>query len=352
MAKLRDNLRGPIGEFGSVLMLTLTVHREGSAESQYRECQEKRAVSELMRKLKRRGMVNSGRYFYVIEFHQDGYPHWHLLVDSSFVCKYKLQKLWGRGNCWVSSGPKGLRFKSNDHALNYVTKYVAKWERPFPGWVMDFPGNMRRFSCSRGLMPRKGPPRRSNAEGYGDRKRVRQTARERVGRCQTKTVTFQVVNGVCVFRQEWDIPFQDKLRSVSLATMRAIEKRRSASWGNCLESIQSRREILRAMSHSLSTPNLQTRRRKADFVRREQDRLNRQNANISARKAFVLRKLVRAGRESSPICDSSTQPPDLLGPDQQEGTHQGSQNRQTGPRRHDSGQNTTPGPVNAVYGNP
>jgi hypothetical protein len=45
------------------------------------------------------------KWIWILEFHADGYPHWHILVESphgGMIGKRKIQRAWGMGNCWES----------------------------------------------------------------------------------------------------------------------------------------------------------------------------------------------------------------------------------------------------------
>lgn len=181
----REKLRPALAHWKSVMMLTLTLDRSRheSPEAGYRYVGKKRSVSELIKKLHKRKMIRSREFTTTLEFHKvekSGWPHYHVLVDSSFVDKHELQRLWGLGNCWYSKH----EFKSISHAINYATKYISKTSEDddeefwFPEWVLDFKGNMRRFSTSRGLCP-SGRKRKKKADGEKTRPRIRKTGRQR-----------------------------------------------------------------------------------------------------------------------------------------------------------------------------
>jgi hypothetical protein len=212
-------------------MLHLTVDPTlfGSGLDAYQWVRQHRGIGGLVRNLKRKGVVLSGRYFCVIEFHNvehGGWPHWHILVEASFVDVYLLQVLWGRlrpkGIPLVKGRPPfgivrvtaGREFTNRAHAANYATKYVIKPPKDgWPQWVREFDGRIPRYSASRGFWgtskrqrgdgPEKiGPPHPPECfceqcrEGInpetGEMRRRRRTIAERVAGCGKGTMLFCV----------------------------------------------------------------------------------------------------------------------------------------------------------------
>jgi hypothetical protein len=115
-----------------------------------------------VRSLVKTGHLSSGRYFVVLEFQASGMPHWHLLLESSFVPIERIRHVWdlnrpktvgpaspgrpGFGFVWVSKA----NFESMEHAANYVTKYCLKQpEKGYPDWVLDFVGRVPKYATSR-----------------------------------------------------------------------------------------------------------------------------------------------------------------------------------------------------------
>src|SRR5262249_45270543 len=83
---------------GGLMMLTLTVDPElfDSPEAAYWYCRDKRSVAELVRALYKAGHLKSKRFFCVVEFHANGWPHFHVLVESSRIPHKVLAQFWGR----------------------------------------------------------------------------------------------------------------------------------------------------------------------------------------------------------------------------------------------------------------
>ena len=163
-------------------MLTLTVDPKdyASPKEAYEYVGKKRRVAETIRELKRKRLLKNAEFTVTLEFHKSGWPHWHVLIESKFVCKHKLQSAWRLGNCWVSKGD----FDDVGHAINYATKYIVKTnddeekEFLFPDWVLDYAGNVRRFSTSRGLCEPLRPKKKRDP-AKKKRPRLRRTGRQR-----------------------------------------------------------------------------------------------------------------------------------------------------------------------------
>lgn len=90
------------------------------------------------------------RWCWKLEFHEDGYAHWHLLVDYTQRIPEdmlpELEKWWGLGRINVK------RVKHRE--VFYVLKYVAKGLDDLPAWVQKHRGRLRVFQSSRGFFVR------------------------------------------------------------------------------------------------------------------------------------------------------------------------------------------------------
>ncbi len=216
--QLRERLRRVLRTFKSVMMLTLTVDPalfpEGP-QAAFDFCRERRSVALLVQGLKRRGVLLSGRWASIVEWQQNGYPHWHLIVEADYVPFAALASEWGKN--WDESrwGPRpaagigqravfgSVRFtktfdaESSEYAANYITKYITKPPKAgYPAWVLDYAASggrgrrIRRFSTARGFWGGEPSPR-INEEATGET-REWCTIRERVARCGITSVVFRV----------------------------------------------------------------------------------------------------------------------------------------------------------------
>jgi hypothetical protein len=100
------------------------------------------------------------RWCWKLEFHEDGYAHWHLLIEYPKPLPEEmlpeLESWWGLGRVNVK------RVKQRE--IGYVLKYVAKGPEDLPAWVMEHKGRLRVFQTSRGFFTRpKAKPREKQA---------------------------------------------------------------------------------------------------------------------------------------------------------------------------------------------
>lgn len=178
--KLREALARELAKFKGVMMVTLTVdplNFPDSPESAFAYVKKRRCVAELVRALHKAGYLWSRRYFYVIEWQQNGYPHWHLLLDATWIPFAAITEVWDKFRPKWLPPPEGVRppmgscrFTASKferggaaHAANYVAKYLTKHPADgYPDWVMNAKTRIRRFSTSRGSgrRPSSGRPRR------------------------------------------------------------------------------------------------------------------------------------------------------------------------------------------------
>ncbi len=168
---LRSKLREVLLSWGeTVQMWTLTLDPGLFASPAHAldYVRKNRLISRLVRELRRGGWVGE-HWFCVLEFHANGYPHFHLLVPTRYVPFSLVCKVWGNFRPkWAGEQTQqeveadrprfgAVRFsksdfKSVEHAANYVTKYVTKTPRSgLPQWVLDSTDIIHRYFVSRGF---------------------------------------------------------------------------------------------------------------------------------------------------------------------------------------------------------
>jgi hypothetical protein len=164
--KLRARLIDVVSTWKRPFMLTFTIDPDlfDGPEQAYKHVTSKRAISRVMKELRR--FMNTLAWFCVIEWQENGWPHWHVLIDSDFVPIDAVRKAWFRfvpmskrhlvrpsiGSLGIVrfSCPEG--FKSAKHAGLYASKYLVKFpEKGFPDWVMKARYRIRRYATSRGF---------------------------------------------------------------------------------------------------------------------------------------------------------------------------------------------------------
>jgi len=151
-------------------MLTFTVDPElfDNPEEAFKHVTQKRAIARVMKEISPYLNQINGRiaWFCVIEWQENGWPHWHVLVDADFVSIVAVRRAWRR---FVPKSKRHLirpnidslgivryslpqGFKSAKHAGLYASKYLVKFpEKGFPEWVMKARYRVRRYTTSRGF---------------------------------------------------------------------------------------------------------------------------------------------------------------------------------------------------------
>jgi hypothetical protein len=105
----------------------------------------RRQISELAKLYRREG--RSFEYLRVIETHESGYPHFHLLVRSPWLDKQELSHRWCH---FTQAFIVDIRKVSNDdRGIQYVMKYLGKQN--------SVPFTKRRLSWTRNFFPKKPP---------------------------------------------------------------------------------------------------------------------------------------------------------------------------------------------------
>jgi hypothetical protein len=71
------------------------------------------------------------KFFRVTEVHESGFPHFHLLlIGAPYIAQKQIAKHWARllGQDFAKVDIR--KVKNNEHAINYVTKYLFKQSEP------------------------------------------------------------------------------------------------------------------------------------------------------------------------------------------------------------------------------
>lgn len=195
--RLREKLFIVFATMRHIQMWTLTVDpkRFEHASEAYIKVAGERMIAELVRQLRKDGVLISRHYFVMLEFHESGWPHWHLVLNTKFVDKFRFQEIWNRlgtgdpdenfGFVAFSKGSsKG--FQSALHAARYVTKYIIKQPKHgYPSWVMKRSNRIRRYSTSRLLFEEMGhiPQVKEEAKREREKYKMKKTIELRVAAC-------------------------------------------------------------------------------------------------------------------------------------------------------------------------
>jgi len=196
-------------------MLTLTVDPMlfPSPKGTYQYLQDQRCLSKTMQDLRRGGYLHSSRYFAVLEWQKDTQqPHYHILVDASYIPHEKLMKYWSKHRL-VNAGPvigerppfgtafiSVTKFGSPAEAANKATNYLTKVpEGGYPAWVMQMGADkrVRRVTTSRGFGLAPAPSKAIISPFQKGRKRatytkMKKTYQERTDKCGSRVNLFGV----------------------------------------------------------------------------------------------------------------------------------------------------------------
>lgn len=201
MVRWREKLRPVVASWERVRMVTLTIDRKrwNGPQEAYEAIQKKRAVVEFVKKLHRPrvGLLKNREFFYAIEFHKTGgWVHWHVALRPKGRWPNKgdrdwrefgdrLSALWGHGFAQASDEHKST---SPEHAMHYLTKYIAKQDVGCPKWLLNRSGNFRKFSTSRGLC---GPTKSKKAKRT-TRGNKKNTPQQRIDNCRQASKVVQI----------------------------------------------------------------------------------------------------------------------------------------------------------------
>lgn len=165
--KLKQKLIPILETFKRVMMLTFTIdpqHFAGPAEA-FEHVKKARCLSVTMQALRRAGVLITDRWFAVIEWQENGWPHWHVLVEAQHIPFPTLAAAWnvnlaklGKTADQTRVGFGSVRFtvsrfNSGKHAAGYACAYLTKHPKHgYPEWVLDsLTRKVHRYSASRGL---------------------------------------------------------------------------------------------------------------------------------------------------------------------------------------------------------
>ncbi len=129
----------------------------------------RRQVPELIRRIRRE--LGPTEYARVLEVHQSGYPHFHLLVRGPFIEQDTLSRWW----CELTDAyiVDIRRVRPHDNVASYIGKYLTK--------QLEVPFTNRRCTWSRGFFP-PPPPREPGGLHLDDPRRESGTLAEYLAR--------------------------------------------------------------------------------------------------------------------------------------------------------------------------
>ncbi|MBK1875595.1 rolling circle replication-associated protein [Pelagicoccus mobilis] len=168
--KVLADLEPRLPDVGGCLFLTFTVDPKLFSEPEAAFDKARDKLRRIFHKL-RRGVKWEGKQYKVdkpycvkLEFHENGWPHFHsIFLSKRFLPGGLLNKLWNYGRTNVA------RISNED--FRYLLKYVTK-SGEIPEWVRGRE-RIRIFQASRGFYRKRTKPpsaKKKNAKGGSDRK--------------------------------------------------------------------------------------------------------------------------------------------------------------------------------------
>jgi len=172
---LRKRLLAVLATFKGLTTWTFTIDPTlfPSPEAAYLYVREKRCIAVLMRTLKNKKLLHSGRFFYVVEWQEKTkMAHFHVLMDASFIEFDTVKEIWNSFRPDEAGPVQGDRpafgsirftkgdFRDHRHAAYYACAYLIKFPKEgYPDWVLDMTAcsgkrQVHRYSTSRGFWPK------------------------------------------------------------------------------------------------------------------------------------------------------------------------------------------------------
>lgn len=174
------------------VMLSIDRSKFKDGEVAFNTISEKRGVGNLLKNLQRTDGVKVTDWIAVLEWHKDGFPHWHLFIEveqagsAGMIGVDKIKARWPYG-LWVSEG-----YIDGPAHWNNLTGYFNKhgyFEKGkghqgcLPEWAKLSSKRIRRWAA-RPAVDLPTAPHRSDLEGSS---RIRETYKIILGRCGDRT---------------------------------------------------------------------------------------------------------------------------------------------------------------------
>jgi hypothetical protein len=155
---LYDRINGRM-DWRSTRFITLTVDPSlfDSAQDAWEYLTKNKKIAQLIHNLKRTQGISVRDYVWILEFHRNGFPHWHILVDTEKTGKNgmihfsNLKKYWK----WGHVDEKYFKTKKDWHRLvGYFGKHGYFHEKKahqarLPQWGKEYRGTIKRTSSGR-----------------------------------------------------------------------------------------------------------------------------------------------------------------------------------------------------------
>jgi hypothetical protein len=179
----------------------------GCGQTAYEFLRDKKAIAQFIHDLKRTGQIQIKNWVWVLEWHTDGAPHWHLFIEtvagkSGQIGNEKLLRHWDYGLVFESY------IRSENHWKRFTDYFAGKGyfnpkrqseakdkshQLELPEWAKDVTYRIRKTGAmiQKNNLPTKDTPSKPDkAETFVDEKpkKVSRTYREILGSCGEATI--------------------------------------------------------------------------------------------------------------------------------------------------------------------
>lgn len=146
---IRDRLS--LLDWSSVRQVVLTVSREVPADVAMEKIRKNRSIAKLIKALG----LKDRRWLWVLEFHADGYPHWHLFIENragkaGMIGKNNVARYWKHGHVWESY-PKDKKhwgaITGYHRKAGYFAGETKKHQLTLPPYLMES-NRVRKFASN------------------------------------------------------------------------------------------------------------------------------------------------------------------------------------------------------------
>lgn len=167
--EVQTEWQAAIATWDAAVMVTLTLDPKLFAGPSEAYGEARKNIGRLIRDLRRRGVKCSGRWVGVLECHESGWPHFHLIVEAQFIPHGLLQELWCSYGMIGRRGVVDIRARRRGQTragmVQYVTKYLMKCPKGgWPDWVMNNSVRVFRVLRCRGSLGPVAPMTEVQAE--------------------------------------------------------------------------------------------------------------------------------------------------------------------------------------------
>jgi len=160
------------------IMLSVDRSRYATGEDAFKALTERKAIAGLIRNLNRYADGSISKWQWVLEWHEDGFPHWHVACEVANIGKRGLighetiMKYWGEGHVRES-------YVKNVQHWREISGYFAThgyfddskgYQSVLPEWALSWSRTIRRYGASVGTWADSGKNKSPRKDKKRDKK--------------------------------------------------------------------------------------------------------------------------------------------------------------------------------------